>query len=106
MLSNLKGVYLRDGDFVRAVRVIKRITQLVPDDLLQQRDLGVTLLNAGQPGGAIDLLNAYLAARPKANDVDVIRQLIKERRKKIARVELSPLRSYGALLALRTHFSR
>jgi regulator of sirC expression with transglutaminase-like and TPR domain len=85
MLSNLKGVYLRDGDFVRAVRVIKRITQLVPDDLLQQRDLGVTMLNAGQPGGAVDLLNAYLAAKPKAHDVDVIRQLIKRAKEEIAR---------------------
>jgi regulator of sirC expression with transglutaminase-like and TPR domain len=85
MLSNLKGVYLRDGDFVRAVRVIRRITQLVPDDLMQQRDLGVALLNAGQPGGAIDLLNAYLAAVPKANDVDVMRQLIRRAKEEIAR---------------------
>ncbi|HEY1859332.1 MAG TPA: transglutaminase-like domain-containing protein [Gemmataceae bacterium] len=85
MLANLKGVYLREGDFVRAVRVIKRITQLVPDDLMQQRDLGVTLLNAGQPGGAIDLLNAYLAAVPKANDGDAIRQLIKRAKEEIAR---------------------
>jgi regulator of sirC expression with transglutaminase-like and TPR domain len=85
MLSNLKGVYLREGDFTRAVRVIKRITQLVPNDLLQQRDLGVTLLNAGQPGGAIRSLNAYLSGMPEASDADAVRELLKRAKGEIAR---------------------
>src|SRR5262249_14246110 len=52
MLGNLKGVYLRQNDFGRAARVIGRLRQLAPDDMLQQRDLGVSLLHAGQPGQA------------------------------------------------------
>src|SRR6516225_6472232 len=47
MLTNLKSVYLRDGDFARAARVIQRLRRLDPADLLQQRDLGVSLFRAG-----------------------------------------------------------
>ena len=58
MLNNLKGAYLRLGDFSRAVRVIERLRQLDPSDVLQQRDLGVSLMRAGQVGPAIDALAA------------------------------------------------
>jgi hypothetical protein len=40
MLNNLKGVYLRTGDYLRDARVIERLRQLSPDDVLQRRDLG------------------------------------------------------------------
>jgi regulator of sirC expression with transglutaminase-like and TPR domain len=85
MLGNLKGVYLRQDDFPRAIRVIKRIIQLVPDDPVQQKDLGLTLLKAGQPGGAIDCFKAYLAAAPDASDGDDVRQLIHRAEGQIAR---------------------
>jgi regulator of sirC expression with transglutaminase-like and TPR domain len=85
MLCNLKIIYLRAGDFTRAVRVIKRITQLVPDDLVQQRDLGVALLHAGQPGGAIRFLDAYLTGTPGATDTEAVRHLLKQAKDEIAR---------------------
>jgi regulator of sirC expression with transglutaminase-like and TPR domain len=85
MLGNLKGVYLRDGDFPRAVRVIKRIIQIVPHDPTQQKDLGIALLDAGQPGGAINCLNAYLAAAPQVSDGEDIRQLILRAETELAR---------------------
>src|SRR5262245_20169598 len=44
MLTNLKAIYLRTGDFVRAARVIARLAQLLPADPTQRRDLGVCLL--------------------------------------------------------------
>src|SRR5262249_18405044 len=65
LLTNLKAVYLRGGDFVRGARVIARLRQLNPDDSLQRRDLGATLLQAGQAGKAIDYLAAYLKATPE-----------------------------------------
>src|SRR5437660_8431201 len=32
LLTNLKGVYLRTGEFLRAARVLRRMCQLLPDD--------------------------------------------------------------------------
>ena len=84
MLNNLKGVYLRDGDFPRAVRVMERLRRLNPHDPLQQRDLGAGLLHAGQPGKAIDHLSAYLAAVPAAGDADAVRRLLQQARERVA----------------------
>src|SRR5437870_5207633 len=64
LLTNLKGVYLQQEDFVRAARVIERLRQLSPYDPVQRRDLGVSLVHAGQPGRAVDHLAAYLTASP------------------------------------------
>jgi regulator of sirC expression with transglutaminase-like and TPR domain len=74
MLTNLKAVYLGREDFTRAVRVMGRLLQLNPRDLLQRRDLGIGLLHAGQPGRAIDHLAAYLAAAPDSADAETVRQ--------------------------------
>src|SRR5262249_10855889 len=76
MLTNLKAVYLRDGDFGRAVRVLERLRQLAPDDPLEQRDLGVSLLHAGQPGKAVGHLTTYLEASPHGADADDVRKLL------------------------------
>jgi regulator of sirC expression with transglutaminase-like and TPR domain len=85
MLTNLKGTYLRTGDFRRAVRVVERLRQLAPDDPLQQRDLGATLLQAGRPGAAIGHLEAYLAAVPQAEDGEAVRRLLSQSRAAVAR---------------------
>lgn len=85
MLTNLKAVYLRDGDFARAARVIRRLRRLDPDDPLQQRDLGVSLLRAGQAGKAIDPLAAYLATSPPPADAEAVRQLLERARAEVAR---------------------
>jgi regulator of sirC expression with transglutaminase-like and TPR domain len=85
MLTNLKGVYLRQGDFPRAVRVIGRLCQLSPNDMLQRRDLGAALLHAGQPGSAIDHLAAYLQTVPAPEDAEAVRRLIGQARGAVAR---------------------
>jgi regulator of sirC expression with transglutaminase-like and TPR domain len=85
MLNNLKAVYLRGGDFRRSIRVIERLRQLDPHDPLQQRDLGVCLLHAEQPGRAINHLNAYLAAAPDAGDAATVRQMLAKARGQVAR---------------------
>ncbi len=84
MLNNLKGVYLRQGDFRRAVRVMERLRQLDPRDPLQQRDLGVSLLQMGQPGKAIDYLDGYLRAVPTAEDAATVRDLLRQARTQVA----------------------
>jgi len=84
MLSNLKGVYLRQGDYPRAVRVIEQLRLLSPDDVLQRRDLGAALMQAGQPGRALAHLEAYLAGRPDAGDGDEVRRLLTAARTMVA----------------------
>ena len=85
MLNNLKGAYLRGGDYARAVRIIERLRQLNPHDPLQRRDLGAMLFQAGQAGRAIDHLQAYLQAVPKAGDVDTVTQLLRQAQASVAR---------------------
>jgi regulator of sirC expression with transglutaminase-like and TPR domain len=78
LLTNLKGVYLQQEDFVRAARVIERLRQLSPHDPAQRRDLGVSLVHAGQPGRAVDHLSAYLSAWPHSSDADTVRRLLNQ----------------------------
>jgi regulator of sirC expression with transglutaminase-like and TPR domain len=85
MLTNLKGVYFRQGDFGRAVRVIERLCLLSPADPMQQRDLGASLLHGGQPGKAIDPLQTYLAAVPDAEDEDAVKRLLAQARAAVAK---------------------
>jgi regulator of sirC expression with transglutaminase-like and TPR domain len=85
MLSNLKALYLREQDFPRAVRVIERLRQLAPHDPLQRRDLGVSLLHAGQPGKAITHLQGFLTAVPCGQDAETVRQMIQRARGELAK---------------------
>jgi regulator of sirC expression with transglutaminase-like and TPR domain len=85
MLTNLKVAYLRQGDYGRAVRVMERLRQLSPGDPQQRRDLGATLLQAGEPGRAIDHLQAYLRALPSAADAEVVQKLLTQSRSAVAR---------------------
>jgi regulator of sirC expression with transglutaminase-like and TPR domain len=85
LLTNLKAIYLRTEDFGRAVRVIGRLRQLLPDDVLQRRDLGAALLHAGRPGPALAQLEAYLEAAPGAEDAEAVRQLVRKARAEVAR---------------------
>jgi regulator of sirC expression with transglutaminase-like and TPR domain len=85
MLTNLKAVYLRQYDFHRAGRVTRRILQLDPGNVVEGRDLGVCLLQSGEPGPAIGLFEAYLAASPDAEEADVVRNLVKKAKAEVAR---------------------
>lgn len=85
MLNNLKAVYLKDGDFPRAARVMERLIRLGPDDPLQRRDLGVSLVRAGRSGRAIDHLQAYLDRVPEAGDADTVRDFLNDAIRDVAR---------------------
>jgi regulator of sirC expression with transglutaminase-like and TPR domain len=78
MLMNLKAIYVKQEDFGRAARVIGRLRQISPQDVEQRRDLGLCLLQAGQPGPAIDHLCAYLAAAPDSSDVESTQQWLNQ----------------------------
>jgi len=85
MLTNLKSVYLRGEDFGRAVRVIERLRQLMPDESALRRDLGAALLRTDQPGRAIDHLTAYLVASPDKPDVAKVKEMLDVARTAVAR---------------------
>lgn len=84
MLTNLKGVYLQTEDYGRLIRVIERLRQLTPHDPTQRRDLGAALLQAGQPGKAIDHLQAYLTMLPDGPDVIAVKRLLSQARRLVA----------------------
>ena len=77
MLNNLKAIYLKQTDMPRAIRVLQRLRQLAPEDPELQRDLGVCLVHAGQPGRAVDLLTAYLDLAPQSMDAEAVRDVLR-----------------------------
>lgn len=85
MLTNLKGVYLRNEDFPRLIRVTERLCQVAPFDFSQRRDLGAAYLQASQPGKAIDHLQAYLAQAEPGPDADAVRQLLEQANRFVSR---------------------
>lgn len=86
MLANLKGIYLGAEDYSRAIRVMRRMLQLQPEDTTLQRDLGVAWMRVGEAGKAIDPLRFYLQQASEANDVDIIRKLLGEAEGTVARL--------------------
>ena len=85
ILSNLKGCYLRAGEFRKAARVIGRLTQIAPDDWTQRRDLGTCLFQSGQAGRAIDHIDAYLTALPNALDAEAVSKLLQQAHSEVAK---------------------
>jgi regulator of sirC expression with transglutaminase-like and TPR domain len=76
VLQNLKTAYLADRSYSRAARVCHRLSQLFPHDPAQRRDLGVLLVQADQPGRAINPLRHYLRALPNASDAPDVRKFL------------------------------
>jgi len=76
MLQNLKTAYLADRSYSRAARITWRLSQLLPEDATQRRDIGVLLVQADQPGRAIDHLRHYLRAAPNADDAGDVQNFL------------------------------
>ena len=93
LLANLKGIYLNLQDYSRGLRVMERMHQLNPQDVVLRRDLGATLVKVGQFGKAIDHLRVYLSQAPEADDTEVIGTILKR-----ARAAVSPGYGISALL--------
>ncbi len=76
MLSNLKHVHLRTGDFSRALAVLERLVALTPQDPRLRRDRGLVHLKLEQYGRAVEDLQAYISRLPQADDADEARRHI------------------------------
>lgn len=84
MLSNLRHVYTRNGDFPRALAVLERLVALTPHDVRLRRDRGLVHLKLEHYGRAIEDLQEYVARQPEADDADVARRHILDIRRQTA----------------------
>ena len=85
LLTNLKSVYLKTADFVRAARTTARLVSILPSDADQRRDLGVCLIHANQPGRAIPHLRAYIRSMPPPSDVETVGEFLSQALREVAR---------------------
>jgi regulator of sirC expression with transglutaminase-like and TPR domain len=85
MLNNLKTAYLADRSYRRAARIARRLTQLLPNDPTQKRDLGLLLVQANRFGPAITPLKQYLAAESQADDVREVERVLARALAEVAR---------------------
>jgi regulator of sirC expression with transglutaminase-like and TPR domain len=84
MLHNLKAVYLKNVEYTLALPVMRRLVALTGGDPVERRDLGVVSVHADRPGEAIDHLQAYLEARPGADDSRQLEALLKSAKRDVA----------------------
>lgn len=85
MLRNLKALYLQRNEFTRALPVQRRLAAIEAGEPQEQRDLGMLCLQVDRPGDAVKPLEAYLQARPDADDADAIGTLLRAARREVAR---------------------
>lgn len=84
MLRNLKAVYLREAEFESSIKVQRRLVALTGGHPLERRDLGVVCLHTQRAGEAINHLQAYLNAKPKADDVRTVAAMLRAARRDVA----------------------
>jgi len=84
MLRNLKGIHVGREDFASAL-VVQRRLAAASEDPLERRDLGMLCLQLDRPGEAVDPLEAYLKARPDADDAKAVGNLLAAARSTLAR---------------------
>ena len=76
MLGNLKGVYLQQNDFTRALAAIDRILLVAPDLALEVRDRGAVHQRLGHLQAALQDFRRYLQMVPDAGDAEAVRTII------------------------------
>jgi regulator of sirC expression with transglutaminase-like and TPR domain len=76
MLRNLKGVYMQQNDFRRALGVIDRILLISPDLPMEIRDRGAVYQRLGHLQAALQDFRRYLQLAPRAEDAEAVRTMI------------------------------
>jgi regulator of sirC expression with transglutaminase-like and TPR domain len=80
MLRNLKAIFTDAKRWQALLDVQERLVILLPDEITERRDRGLTYANLTEPQAALDDIEAYLALRPDAEDADDMRQKLPELR--------------------------
>src|SRR5262249_44265104 len=76
MLRNLKGIYLQQNDFPRALAAIDRILLVAPDLALELRDRGAVHQRLGHLQAALQDFRRYLELAPAAEDAEEVRTVM------------------------------
>jgi regulator of sirC expression with transglutaminase-like and TPR domain len=76
MLRNLKGIYLQQNDFTRALKAIEWIVLVDPTLAMEIRDRGAVHQRLGHLQAAAQDFRQYLQMAPQAEDAEAIRALI------------------------------
>lgn len=86
MLRNLKHIYVKQGDWLRALSSSERLLALSPDAGDEYRDRGSIYLKLECFRAALGDFNSYLRHCPGAADADAVRSQIAELAPKVARL--------------------
>lgn len=76
MLNNLKGIYLNQSQFEKALEIIEWLLLLFPDAPHERRDRGLISYQLGNFNQAVKDLKFYLNALPQAPDAATLQQLL------------------------------
>lgn len=76
MLTNLKMIYLKQGDLERTLAAVERILLLAPDALGERRDRGLLYYEQGRWDDAIGDLEFYLQNASVEQDQTTIRRIL------------------------------
>lgn len=85
MLQNLKGIYSGLLDYPKTLAAIERLLLLQPNQSAEIRDRGSVYHAMGRYAEALADFEDYLRRRPDAEDVEKIRELIRQARQRQAR---------------------
>jgi regulator of sirC expression with transglutaminase-like and TPR domain len=80
MLTNLKGLYTKSGDHLRALAAVERILMITPTAPAESRTRGVLLARLGRHEEAAAQLEAYLRVSPAATDAPRVEAMLRDLR--------------------------
>ena len=86
MLRNLKGIYVKAGDYARALRTVEMLRILDPDSVDELRDRGVLYAALDCYAAAAADLEGYLALRPQCAEAPQLAARAAELRGRAARL--------------------
>jgi regulator of sirC expression with transglutaminase-like and TPR domain len=84
MLLNLRGIYLRGGQWTKALGVLDRLLVLDGGAAAHYRDRGAVFCRLGLLHRAAADWERYLARCPQAEDAEVVRRQLREARTRLA----------------------
>jgi regulator of sirC expression with transglutaminase-like and TPR domain len=86
MLNNLKSIYLRADDFLKALSVVERLVILDPASAEDLRDRGVLYLQLECFRQALEDLETYLRLVPDGEDSAVVRDQVVKLTKQVTQI--------------------
>lgn len=85
MLRNLKGIYLQQQDYQRALPIMDRLVAIQPEAIHERRDRGMVYYQLGQYQEALTDLQWYLGTGVPDRDARRVERLVAEIRRLLAR---------------------